>query len=413
MVVRPHSTAGVLSLLLILSFVFALTGLNAPRIFGQELQDAANGSVSTPDANNPIPATKPRTDTGQVSDDTPVEISRQVVLQPKTAGAKVFPDHRLNLGPVESGKKYTLKMQLVNNSAEPLVFRRVGANCSCVQLRVPKGDVPVGGQVDIEVVISVPERHATEVFLVGVDFFSDENGRDESPFFRVRVQSTEIQRLLCFGAIPSALQVGPGLKRLSLHLMVTKPLDANSLLIEKSETLQDAILSIAPDGKKWQLLLDISGVLLDDGFRDCWVRVRDPASERSAEARFMLEKAPAVSVSPAIMTFILDGESGLRKARAFLVLDESALEQIPGPIENADSNPQSTPTNIQPQLSIEAGISGQAIEVQATPLRRGLFRLELQFPAERMGDSVDGEISWSVECGAFNSRFHSLWRISE
>ena len=407
----PHFVSSIQIGILVLEVVFVWCV--RPSISGNLSELGQEPSIVVANKNLTSPEKHPQDTEGKVIGaplglhQEPIEIVRRIVIQPKMPGAKIFPDQRLDLEEIESGKKYLVKIQLVNESNEPLVFRRVGANCSCVDLRVSKGEIPAGESLDAEALISVPERQETQVFLVGIDFYSDKDGRDEWPFLRIRVQSAKVRGLICFGAIPSTLQIGHTLKRLSLPLLVTEPVDSKSLVIEKSESLQDAVISVAIYGEREELIIDVSGVLLDEGFRDCWVKVKDANSERSAEARFLLEKSPLVSVSPKVMTFRIDAENSLWKAKAFLVLDVSAMETAEESVPAQDSpvNSEGLP------LLAKAEVAGHSIDVQTTRLRRGLYRIELKFPVGQIGELGEGEICWSVEYGSFIDKFNTLWRI--
>jgi Protein of unknown function (DUF1573) len=336
----------------------------------------------------------------------PKEILGKVVVQPKTQGGTIFPDHLIDLGETECGKKYLLKICLVNESKEPLSFNRVGANCSCVELRVPKGEVPEGESLDVEVLVSVPEKLDSQVFLMSVDFFSDKNGRDESPFLRVRAVSKKVRGLICFGAVPPTFEVGKSLRRLEIPLLVTEPINPKSLKIETSETLSDAVLAISADGEREELVIDIAGIVLDEGFLDCWVRICDPNTKRMAEAHFLLEKTPMVSVSPKIVSFSRNGKAGNWKTKAFMLLDQSVTQND----EASKSSKDQLPANSNVVPSVKAVISGKSIDVTCTPVRPGLYRLELTVPESQLADLSEGEVRWSVEHGSFQSDFTSFWR---
>lgn len=345
----------------------------------------------------------------ETASEEPIEVVGVVNVPPKTPGASVFPDQRIDLGEVESGKKYLLKVRLQNSSGEPLIFRRVGASCACVNLRVPKGDVPVGATLDVEALVSIPSQQEAEVFLVGIDFYSDEAGRDEAPFLRVRVQSTKIRGLICFGAIPGTLQVGRGLGQLSLPVTVSDPIDPATLVIDKSDTLRDAVLTVKSDGNTEIMCIDVSGVLLDDGFRECWIRIRDPASDRSAEASFFLEKTPLASVRPSLISLTRDPDSAGWRGVLFLVVDNEALEEAEKETAEGDNLMALTESS----MTANARINEHTIPLNLKPIRSGIYRFELKVPAAVIGDSNDGTVIWFIEYGSFEHKFNSLWRVAQ
>jgi hypothetical protein len=167
-----------------------------------------------------------------------------------------------------------------------------------VDLRVKHGELPDGEVCELTAVISVPAEQEHEEFLFGIEFFADTQERDAVPFLQLRVFSRQVQGLVCFGSVPSVIQVGKSVKRITLPLVVTAPVVAERLTIQSSESLGDAVISVISQGGRDYLAIDVAGGLLDDGVEDCWVKIHDPDSGRGAEARFLLEATPLMSVSP-------------------------------------------------------------------------------------------------------------------
>jgi hypothetical protein len=89
-----------------------------------------------------------------------------------------------------------------------------------------------------------------------------------------------------------------------------------------------------------------------------------------------------------------------------MLLDQSVTQND----EASKSSKDQLPANSNVVPSVKAVISGKSIDVTCTPVRPGLYRLELTVPESQLADLSEGEVRWSVEHGSFQSDFTSFWR---
>jgi hypothetical protein len=236
-----------------------------------------------------------------------------------------------------------------------------------------------------------------------VEFFEDEQERDAVPFLQLRVFSRQVQGLVCFGAVPSVIQVGKNVKRITLPLVVTAPVVAERLAITSSESLSDAVISVVSKGERDYLAIDVAGGLLEEGVEDCWVKIRDPDSGRGSEARFLLEATPMMSVSPKIVNFNPLKDTGNFQAKAFLLIDPKLISQ------QEEKDETDAVADVLPTVICRAGEQG--VDVKLIQSRPGFYRMELELPELLAEDNSEFELEWDIEFNGAEYRLKSWGRF--
>ncbi|MEZ6096197.1 MAG: hypothetical protein R3C03_18555 [Pirellulaceae bacterium] len=167
--------------------------------------------------------------------------------------------------------------------------------------------------------------------------------------------------------------------------------------IESSEVLSDSVLAIEKVGNGYRLVVDMHA---GSGGRVCRVLGKSHRSgEKSTRANFLLERTPLFSVSPKIITFSRDDETDAWKARAFLVMDPTIVDE-----NDVEQLKKKMPT-------ISGILEGVSVDVDCAYVRPGVYRIELSSSGEGLVGETEGVIEWVIEFGKYEDHFDTLWRV--
>ena len=290
----------------------------------------------------------------------------------------------LNLGRLGVSKKVIVTMTFKNQTDDEIEFSDVSKKCSCSAFKKKNYVIPAGAEQEVKLTIKTPARARSKESSQWVTFVE----RGGSTVLRAELKF-ELDGILAFKEAMGILefQADNNFREVQLPLVITDPVQLETVEIETSENLQDISFTIEKSENGAFVKAKISDKILADGKVRGEIYISSPAAA-SKDCYFLVVRDSATDdISPNVLSF--RSKNG--------VVSATAIVQIAARHHETPANP------------IGASFRGQEIPVEIKMLKKNTFRVQLNLNDELVAamsnagaeqeNSKPSEISWSINNG--------------
>lgn len=325
-------------------------------------------------------------------------VSKAILEQPENTR---FSRADFDLGVLETGSTYSLKLQLANTGSDTLVFGKVVSHCSCANLTVNSNVLLPGKGVTFTLDLKTPK--------IGTEF-TDEvqtsfavNGEDDKQLITVMVKY-RLKGMLSFK--DSFLLLKPlKNKKITFHeipFAISEPLKAKDVEVRASKTLSEVLQFelVSRDEKNFVKVSFDPGEIPSSGLTgEIWIAEDRSKKQDSLYCTLRLEDE--VKLSPKTLRMKRVGDSNKYEASAFVRIDPSAFDDELAGKDRGDSEKSERKPR---EVSFSANLEGSLrTTIKQTELSTSVYRVKVFAYFEK--DAIDGVASWRVRVGKKTYRF--------
>lgn len=229
----------------------------------------------------------------------------------------------LDLGRLESGKKYSIEVLLSNDQAQDIMLDSTRTSCRCSGFKTSGKTIASGGVLQSEISLTLPKSTKDGRFGFAVD------GYDENRQHVLRlIGSAELAGNLHIDNTRSLFEIGEGISEIRIPVSISEPLQVDSLSSFGGGGLSEVLTKLTVDKGQCFLVLQLHGNLVAKSYVSGIVGVKDISTGKSAEVHMIISKSKPFVLSPSIPRFVSlrsDSESKTVSAKLFLQFLDSSL----------------------------------------------------------------------------------------
>lgn len=318
-----------------------------------------------------------------------VKIEVEGVLIPSTGG-NPFPESTVDIGPVPAGETADISLLLTNATGRDIVFEKLVSGCVCGRVSMQGNVLSAEHPTKIIVRYMAPqETFADARKYIHLSFYGANHLAEDQPLAAIYLK-TEISGNLSINHHGTSFEINEdGLTVWQLPVHFSLPVRPENLIVTNSHEIRDFQSEIQEQGGRYYLVIATTAGAMEAGKMEGVVTVEDPFAKRKVSVPMLITRRPRVGVSPSLLSVKPDFDNpDLLKGMLFLrVRSKSGENEVPEVLEAA------------------CFFGDSRLDIQMTPLRNGIFRVDLtipagQFPKNRGQGELNAEVAelaWKIK----------------
>ncbi len=353
------------------------------------------------------------------------KLSESIDLQIRAAHSGYYADFlgSANVGVLESGKTYKIRLNVENATSRDIEFDRITGSCQCGQFEIGKPKIPAGETVVGTMTWEVPAS-SQQAFTVATATFYNKG----EPVGEIRLKA-HLKGNFYVGLQGIGRRADGDFFEWRLPIMVSQPIQLKNLEFELSDELKGYMVRLVesnpnssggdpiglptndtessrsiPKSEKGWLLIVAHEKFVGNEFRFGQLVVRDPVSRKRKRHDLALYIKPPVRISPVQIRFrSVKNENS--KLEAFVLVQ---FDEIVMPSESIDTNGNEAPSSLSMdserteehgQLIAKLFLNERPLKLDVTPIGKRVYRIGIRANRDdlKTRDQLSGE--WVVTIG--------------
>lgn len=281
-----------------------------------------------------------------------------------TGGEKPVWEGELDLGSLASGERFQIPILIPNLSGIDLTVDSITTSCNCSKATITGKEWDASTETKLVVELETPTKSEKELLTLSVIVNASNEGSVQ--YGRVVVVARlklRLNGLLNFRRNVSAFEWNPSESVQDFRIPILCTIEDPDLSIEGDYRLADSKFESGPDGMFLRVTV-AEEMLGPNGFHAEFL-VRDKsASGAEAKGYLMVNRTPAIRISPAMVRF--KEKDGRFTASLVLRLAPSKVKQ--------------SKIDDKPHCVVEAAIGDAKLEAVVTALSSSIYRVRLAIP---------------------------------
>ena len=279
----------------------------------------------------------------------------------------------VTLEPVPAGEKIRLALTITNGLEAPLLMKLLKTTCGCASVKFPQGVLEGGQSVVGELSIDLPTSSMTGGTTIALEFFDDPV---KSPIGTINIV-IPLSGCLSLDTSRRFFEIDQQLSAWRIPVMFTAPITFESIEIEKSDALQDVVLSLVKNEKEKWVEMSVADSMVGPRGISGSFKLLDKSRGVSTEPfHISLIRMPPLRISPLLLRFRPDAENPGRLVASSL-LQQNHRGKKAGELEQ----PGATGESVEPPETIEKIgliVAGKPVDVDSKPLgTSGVLKLRV------------------------------------
>ncbi len=325
------------------------------------------------------------------ADEKPMLLHASIDVSP--VGSLIASAH---LGDLESDKKIDFELIVTNRTKKPIEFTKFSVACSCLKATTQGDKIPEDGELKITGTLKTPSdariaNASTALFL--------ETDAGKRVTIRLDYKLTGLLSFVSPSAMFRSIEGNPN-RSFRIPIIASSPVLPENIVVSLSSELSHLKAKIVSDQKD----VFVECTLKSDVSAAGTVTITDSVTKRSAFIPCVIDREPAITVSPSILYFLPSKEKkNLYSATSIISISKGFLQ-----FKGEDRQ-------VELPVDLSCTVEGWSVKLETKRLGLGIYRVtstvELERRADEKSEPLPTDATWTARTGTFHLNARSTVKI--